>query len=836
MGKADPTLFLFTEKDNLSLEILKRASQLGIETFVISQEGDWNSFLSKEKILKNPVEKPPSIHADYIICNLTNFFDEEGLNKALKIFEEASLLNQKTSSKTIFLLPFLYQQNFEPLIKRIVDLSINDKEVSKGVIFLGDILGDNSFLNMTLTKIAREGKLDFLPTSFPFYPISAEKAAFFVVKSLLSLKTYGTTTAVLGKKIYARDIVRYLRKVDAKIFLKYQKRLTHPKSFQIEDKFFLEENQKEKIIQSFEEICKKEKSFKKSWRKDFKKNLTKSFAIPLKFLCLFLFFPLFQLLLGFFLFNLFLLFSYKSVNPSPQILKLVNYSSLSLDSYLSKISTIPFLSKPYHPVFFLNSYLEKSSGLLLRVSEFEGGLKNIYDQLFREDENFLDRNSNIGSDLAKILVDIERQRQFLIAETKEFQEEKLLFPSPILNEFARLKVNPNLIILFERLYEILGKDIQKKYLVVFVNGEKLMPVGGEIIAASLVSVSNGRVKGIENFLSEDIDKKLKGVLYSPRDLGEFFAEETWLFKHSNWDPDFNFSARDISWFIDRTLDVETDGVILVSYDFLLDLNRLLGQNRVSTKTGLEEIEGFWKNLRMAGRILSERSLFSFLSKALQEKQILFFFNNEEIQKLVNSLKVGGFGEFEDCLSLCKNELIFLSETTQGASAKNVLRKAKIKVSFQEGLVKKRLDLFLENKDSRDYLSLIRLVVDKDASFAMVEKKISDQIVKRAAPRMFGYRNLKEAETSLILPAKLSGVVSFFWEGKIEDFENLRYNLALLKQAGVPAYPVELYLDLPNSFTIELDTKKNQVADRSFSYSFLFFSDLEIKLSSNQNDR
>ena len=97
--------------------------------------------------------------------------------------------------------------------------------------------------------------------------------------------------------------------------------------------------------------------------------------------------------------------------------------------------------------------------------------------------------------------------------------------------------------------ELLGVNGPRYYLILTQNEDEIRPTGGFISAAGLLSVEAGRITSLTFEDSYAIDD-LQGHAYPdpPAPLLTYMCSELWLFRDSNWSPDFPTSARQAAEF------------------------------------------------------------------------------------------------------------------------------------------------------------------------------------------------------------------------------------------------------------------------------------------------
>jgi hypothetical protein len=91
--------------------------------------------------------------------------------------------------------------------------------------------------------------------------------------------------------------------------------------------------------------------------------------------------------------------------------------------------------------------------------------------------------------------------------------------------------------------QLLGADGPRTYLVLALNEDELRPAGGFITAIGEVRVSAGRVISMTFRDSYAVDDFSQPYPDPPEPLRAFMGIDLWVFRDSNWSPDFPTSAR-----------------------------------------------------------------------------------------------------------------------------------------------------------------------------------------------------------------------------------------------------------------------------------------------------
>jgi len=92
--------------------------------------------------------------------------------------------------------------------------------------------------------------------------------------------------------------------------------------------------------------------------------------------------------------------------------------------------------------------------------------------------------------------------------------------------------------------DLLGADGRRDYLLIAQNSDEIRATGGFISGAGVLTVDHGRLANVAIGDSVDVDN-LAGAPYPdpPQPLLHYMGIELWVFRDTNWSPDFPTSAR-----------------------------------------------------------------------------------------------------------------------------------------------------------------------------------------------------------------------------------------------------------------------------------------------------
>ncbi len=230
----------------------------------------------------------------------------------------------------------------------------------------------------------------------------------------------------------------------------------------------------------------------------------------------------------------------------------------------------------------------------------------------REVQRNIDRAGTFRS-----MIDTSRLSDRVTALLDKFDE---LYPS-IQSGAGLLSIAP----------QLLGNDRPRTYLLLIQNEDELRPTGGYISAAGRVTLSAGKIVSMTVFDSWTVDDYLhKPYPDPPEPLFNVMGTELWLFRDSNWSPDFPTAARQAVYFYNYgTGNGPIDGVIALDQRVLqsivaaiepisIDNNLLLTANNIG-----EELRTAWAPPRdpaaFAIWIDNRKDFIAHLSQAIMQR-------------------------------------------------------------------------------------------------------------------------------------------------------------------------------------------------------------------------
>ena len=217
--------------------------------------------------------------------------------------------------------------------------------------------------------------------------------------------------------------------------------------------------------------------------------------------------------------------------------------------------------------------------------------------------------------------------------------------------------------------DLLGGNGPRKYLFLFQNNQEMRATGGFIGSYGLLDISSGKVR---KFFIDGIfnpDGQLKEKIVPPKPIQKISA--AWSLHDSNWFPDFPKSARKAILFYEKTGGPTADGIITLTptvmrklleitgpiempeYDVTLDAENFIEKTQNEIEADFDKEKNEPKKILsdlapiVLDKLFSSRDIntvaktMNVLIDSLNQKQILLYSSNEELQKIISDRNWSG---------------------------------------------------------------------------------------------------------------------------------------------------------------------------------------------------
>ncbi|MDD4333007.1 MAG: DUF4012 domain-containing protein [Patescibacteria group bacterium] len=299
---------------------------------------------------------------------------------------------------------------------------------------------------------------------------------------------------------------------------------------------------------------------------------------------------------------------------------------------------------------------------------------------------------------------------------------------PLKNKIDNVKVQLNeakktfneIIPMAEMLPYLAGYPNESNFLVLLQNSDELRPTGGFLGTYGNLTIKNG---DILNFSTHDVyhlDMPVENRLniVPPPPIKKYLNDQ-WFMRDANWSPDWPESAKNIEWFyqmeynylpakekIDK-FDGNFSGVIGITPKLVSDLLSLTGpiiiEGEEYNKDNFTKLLEYrveksyvklgipsWQRKEVIGEIFKEikiklfnlpiaewPKLIDIVSRNLYERNILFYFNDSQIQNLSKNL--GWAGEVKETAG----DYLMAVDANMGAFKTDAVMSKSIKYSLEE---------------------------------------------------------------------------------------------------------------------------------------------------------
>ncbi len=222
----------------------------------------------------------------------------------------------------------------------------------------------------------------------------------------------------------------------------------------------------------------------------------------------------------------------------------------------------------------------------------------------------------------------------------------------------------------------LGFDKPRTFLLLFLNNTEMRPGGGFIGSYGILQIEKGKIISFTTNGSENLDWAAPANfnIEPPEPIKKYLSQPKWYFRDSNWSPDFKTSSENALRFYTAEGGAQAanlDGVIGITPTVLKELLNIIGSLNINGTTYIPEkvveeleyhVEYGYKN---AGQTIENRksligemgqalmkklfaespwrwkSLFDLFKKMVDEKQLMFFASDTNVQTTIENTLWGG---------------------------------------------------------------------------------------------------------------------------------------------------------------------------------------------------
>lgn len=225
-----------------------------------------------------------------------------------------------------------------------------------------------------------------------------------------------------------------------------------------------------------------------------------------------------------------------------------------------------------------------------------------------------------------------------------------------------LEISQELLPEFKFLSKLFGFNEKSSFLILFHDNENIKATGGSIEAYGILEIDQGQITRFNAYEINDLNDLAGFTLNDipPQAMIQYGNISTWLPGDVNWYPDWPETAKKFQWFFENSSSTnknyseKLDGVISFNFRIFEDILEQTGDVNVygenindknfrdilkdkDKKYIIGLISGIYKNI-IDVNDLNLRNIFY---DNIKLKNILFYFNDQEIEHLSSYLNYGG---------------------------------------------------------------------------------------------------------------------------------------------------------------------------------------------------
>jgi hypothetical protein len=338
------------------------------------------------------------------------------------------------------------------------------------------------------------------------------------------------------------------------------------------------------------------------------------------------------------------------------------FLSLTKKSFSLARPTLLFLSLANFPNTLIEIN-EKTSLLFDKVLVYQKGLKDFFDLILKKNK----------TEVEKKLLSLRFNT--LKKDLEEFEENLTIINNNLPKNFTVTKaIGKNIITALEAvtqfkkilpyLDDLLAKDSEKKYLLLFANNMELRPGGGFIGSFGVLTTKNYALDNIQIYDVYDADGQLTAHIEPPPAIRNYLNQPHWFLRDSAFSPDFLENYAQAKFFLEKEINLSHfSGAILVTTTaienildafgdlYLPEFQETVNKKNFYLKTQYYSEKNFFPGSLQKKSFLSslmtqvllnldsasaKKLLISF-KKSFDEKQLVAYFDNPQFQEILESL-------------------------------------------------------------------------------------------------------------------------------------------------------------------------------------------------------
>jgi len=501
-----------------------------------------------------------------------------------------------------------------------------------------------------------------------------------------------------------------------------------------------------------------------------------------------------------------------------------------------------FLSRPIYLLFSVASFPDDLINIgekLLIIGDngfvaYDNG-KNILNSLFKknktqEEKKIIElRIKQISYQLKNINENLSLINQKL-SQLNLLKEEKVIISSlnQSLTKFIKF---------YPYLEKILQTKTKKNFLIFFANNMELRPGGGFIGSLGVLQIKDYTIEEIQIYDVYDIDGRLTIHIEPPEPIKKYLNLNHWFLRDSNFSPDFWENYQQAKFFLEKSVGWKdfVGGILITTTTiqqilqafppiYLPDFKEKITKDNFYLKTQFYVEKNFFpgsiqkksflnslvRSLIINIENVSLKNLLFNLFKLIEEKQIVFAFDEENYQKIIEELGWGGrlakpvcFSSFNNCIV----NFLFPYEANLGTNKANffINRNYSLKIVIDSsGNITNYLTILFKNQAKDNifpgsfYRNFFQIILPKTVIIKEIKKNgilVEDFYIENK-------QEFKKIGLFLEVPQKQTVVLELVYKNdKIIKNDSYLLQIIFQKQIGALNSDFSLKLEPPKNISI-----------------------------------
>lgn len=372
---------------------------------------------------------------------------------------------------------------------------------------------------------------------------------------------------------------------------------------------------------------------------------------------------------------------------------------------------------------------------------------------------------------------------------------------------------------------------EKNYLILFANNMELRPGGGFIGSFAVLRLKNFSIKDLKVYDVYDADGQLVEHVDAPAPIQIYLGQPHWFLRDSAFSADFSENYDEAKYFLSKSMNMERfDGVILVTTTaiqnilgaldtlYIPDFRESVNADNFYMKAQLHAEKDFFPGSTQKKTFLasvmnqmmialpeaSPAKLFQAIKKSLDEKQIVAYFDDADLQKNLDSMYWSGRTIKPGCSSTnpnCIADYVFPYDANLGVNKANffITKYEKLRVNVKEdGTVDHHLSINYKNDSYKDvfpggtYKNYFQILLPTGVQIKKIT--LNGKVVNTYDLQSDNYARL--GFLTMVEPKSQTLVEIDYTTKKDLSLGSGVYQLIVQKQIGSPNSDIQLEIQLP----------------------------------------